>query len=75
MSASRIQIFEQMLSNDPTNTSVLFGLAKANGQVGPADPVTFCGAAILFLAVALIGAWIPARRAARIDPMVALRSE
>jgi predicted Zn-dependent protease len=28
MSASRIQIFEQMLTTDPSNTSVLFGLAK-----------------------------------------------
>jgi len=43
--------------------------------VGPGDPVTFCGAAILFLAVALIAACIPDRRASRVDPMVALRYE
>jgi ABC-type antimicrobial peptide transport system permease subunit len=43
--------------------------------VGAADPVTFCGAAILFLATALLAAWIPARRAGRVDPMIALRSE
>ncbi len=34
MSASRIQIFEQMLSNDPGNTSVLFGLAKEYEKIG-----------------------------------------
>jgi predicted permease len=43
--------------------------------VGPADPLTLCGAAILFLVVALFAAWLPAWRATRIDPMVALRSE
>jgi tetratricopeptide (TPR) repeat protein len=34
MSASRIQIFEQMLSSDPANTSVLFGLAKEYEKIG-----------------------------------------
>ena len=34
MSNSRIQIFEQMLSNDPLNTSVLFGLAKEYEKIG-----------------------------------------
>jgi len=34
MSASRIQIFEQMLTGDPGNTSVLFGLAKEYEKAG-----------------------------------------
>ena len=34
MSASRIQIFEQMLASDPSNTSVLFGLAKEYEKSG-----------------------------------------
>jgi predicted Zn-dependent protease len=34
MSASRIQVFEQMLSTDPGNTSVLFGLAKEYEKIG-----------------------------------------
>jgi ABC-type antimicrobial peptide transport system permease subunit len=42
-------------------------------QVSPADPATFAGVAILFLAAALLAAYIPARRATRIDPMQALR--
>lgn len=41
-------------------------------QVSPADPATFAGVAILFLAAALLAAYIPARRATRIDPMRAL---
>jgi predicted permease len=44
-------------------------------QVSPADPVSLTAAtAVLFLAAAL-GCWIPARRAMRVDPMVALRYE
>ena len=34
MSASRIQVFEQMLATDPSNTSVLFGLAKEYEKAG-----------------------------------------
>ena len=39
------------------------------------DPVTFVAACALFAVVTLIATYIPARRAARIDPIVALRAE
>ena len=43
--------------------------------IEPHDPLTMIGAAVLMIAIAALAAWIPARRAARIDPMEALRYE
>lgn len=49
-------------------TSLLF-------QVQPSDPVVYVGVALVLLLVALLASYLPARRAAKIDPMVALRTE
>jgi ABC-type antimicrobial peptide transport system permease subunit len=62
-----------------TGTMAGLGLTRLLGGlvwgVNVTDARTFVAAPLLVLAAALVASWVPARRAARVDPMVALRSE
>ena len=46
---------------------LLFGVA-------PHDPITFAGVALLMASIGVVACWVPALRAARIDPAIAMRA-
>ena len=48
--------------------SLLYGVSTS-------DPITFACVALLLLGIALLACWVPARRASRVEPMIALRAE
>jgi predicted permease len=87
LGAARADVVRLILgrSMQLTGLGLLIGLAGALavGQalrsqllgVSPRDPITFAGVGLLLTAVALVASLVPARRAAAVDPMIALRSE
>ena len=55
--------------------AVTQALRRTLYQVSATDPLTFAAVAVLLIAIALLASWAPARRAAQVDPMDALRAE
>jgi predicted permease len=87
MGASREDIMSMMLrraawlTGAGVSVGLLLAFALAHGvasllyEVRPGDPVVFAGITAAIVLVSLGSSWLPSRRAARIDPMVALRDE
>ena len=87
LGAQRLDLLRTVISEglQPAMAGTAIGIAAAVGLtryiasqlhgIKPTDPLTFAVVAILLLLVALLACYIPARRAMRVDPMVALRHE
>ena len=85
LGATRLGVIRLVVAGSALLTipGLVLGLAAAVGatrllsgflfQVRPLDPVTFVGASVLLLVVALGAAYVPARRAGRIDPVIAMK--
>jgi putative ABC transport system permease protein len=69
----------------PALVGLVFGIAGALAltrfltsqlyEINPTDPFTLTGVSIVLMGVAMVACWLPARRAAGVDPVVALRAE
>jgi putative ABC transport system permease protein len=87
LGAQRRDILWQMLREGVVLTAVgllvgtLVALALTRSlaallfEIAPTDPLTFASVALLLLAVTLLASYLPARRATRVDPLVALRDQ
>jgi putative ABC transport system permease protein len=87
LGAQRSDVFRLIIGQGMklTLAGILIGLAGSLGLtqsikamlfgVGAMDPLTFIATPLLLAIVALLACWIPARRATKVDPMVALRYE
>jgi predicted permease len=72
---SLLMVAVGLLAGFPTALAVTRMVKTALYGVTPADPLSFVAALLLMIVVGAAAAWPPARRAARVDPMIALRYE
>jgi len=87
LGAQRIDVFALIIGQGLKTVliGVGFGVGLALGltrlmqrllfEIKPTDPLTFAGVSFLLLGIALFACWLPARNAANVDPMEALRTE